>query len=308
MSIHWFPGHMHKASKEIKKILPKVDLVIEILDARIPYSSDNPLLTSLRDNKPCIKVLNKCDLADADITLEWQTYLEKEQFVKTLAINSNQTEKINKITSLCHKMVPGREDGINKPIHAMIMGIPNVGKSTLINILAGRTIAKTGNEPAVTKDQQRIKLDNNITLSDTPGMLWPKFDHPNIGYRLATTGAIRDTAIDHEDVAFFAAQYLLQHYPENLIKRFELNQLPDTELELLETIGRQRGCLRAGGHVLLDKVCKIFLTEIRDGSLGTLSFETPESIQKELLEVESMKKKKEDKKAARKKAWKKNRK
>ncbi len=303
MSIHWFPGHMHKASKEIKKILPKVDVVIEILDARIPYSSDNPMLATLRGDKPCIKILNKCDLADAQITLEWQTYLEQEKFVKTLALNNQQIDKIKKITSLCHKMIPGRESGI-KTLHAMIMGIPNVGKSTLINIMAGKTIAKTGNEPAVTKGQQRIKLENNIILIDTPGMLWPKFDHPNIGYRLATTGAIRDTAIDHDDVAFFAAHYLLNHYPDKLIQRFQLQQLPDSELELMEIIGKQRGCLRAGGQVELDKVCKIFLTELRNGSLGAISLETPACMQKEMLEVEISKEKQAAKKAARKKAWK----
>lgn len=303
MSINWFPGHMHKASKEIKKILPKVDLVIEILDARIPYSSDNPMLATLRGDKPCIKILNKCDLADPEVTLEWQTYLEQEKFVKTIALNNHQIDKIRKLTSLCHKMIPGRGTGV-KPLYAMIMGIPNVGKSTLINILAGKTIAKTGNEPAVTKSQQHIELENNIILIDTPGMLWPKFEHPNIGYRLATTGAIRDTAIDHDDIAFFAAHYILQHYPEKLMQRFQLQQLPDSELELLEIIGKKKGCLRAGGQVELDKVCKIFLTEYRDGSIGTISLETPDSIQREMIEIEISKQEKDARKAARKKAWK----
>jgi len=303
MSINWFPGHMHKASKEIKKILPQVDLVIEILDARIPYSSDNPMLATLRGDKPCIKILNKCDLADPEVTLEWQTYLEQDKFVKTLALNNHQTDKIRKLISLCHKMIPGRETGI-KPLQAMIMGIPNVGKSTLINILAGKSITKTGNEPAVTKCQQRIKLENNIILIDTPGMLWPKFEHPNIGYRLATTGAIRDTAIDHGDVAFFAAHFLLQQYPEKLMQRFQLQQLPDSELELMEIIGKKKGCLRAGGQVELDKVCKIFLTEYRDGSMGAISLETPDSMQREMIEIENSQQEKAARKAARKKAWK----
>ena len=304
MPIQWFPGHMHKASKEIKKILPKVDLIIEILDARIPYSSDNPMLATLRGDKPCIKVLNKSDLADAEITLEWQSFLEKDKGVKTLALSTEQADKVHYLTQLCHKMLPGRQDGI-KTIHAMIMGIPNVGKSTLINILAGKTIAKTGNEPAITKGQQRIKLDNNIVLTDTPGLLWPKFDHQNIGYRLATTGAIKDTAIDHDDIAFFAAAYLMQHYPDKLKQRYELEQIPDSELELLETIGRKRGCLRAGGQVELDKVCKLLLTELRAGALGRISLETPASMQKEIEEIVILDKLKVEKKAARKQKWKK---
>ncbi len=304
MPIHWFPGHMHKASKEVRKILPKVDLVIEILDARIPHSSDNPMLAEIRADKPCIKVLNKSDLADPERTREWQTYLERERGVKTLALSSEQVDKVKQLTTMCHKMLPGRDDGI-KTIHALIMGIPNVGKSTLINILAGKSITKTGNEPAITKAQQRIKLDDSIVLSDTPGMLWPKFDHENIGYRLATTGAIRDTAIDHDDVAFFAVGYLRKHYPDNLRKRYELEQLPDSELALLEAIGAKRGCLRGGGQVELDKVSKLLLSELRAGLLGRVTLETPAEVEQELAEMAVLKQQKADKKAARKQKWKK---
>ena len=305
MPIQWFPGHMHKASKEIKKILPKVDLIIEILDARIPFSSDNPMIASLRGDKPCIKILNKSDLADASITRQWQTFLENDKGVKTLALSNEQPEKIQDLTRLCHKMLPGRKDGI-KTINALIMGIPNVGKSTVINILAGKTIAKTGNEPAITKGQQRIKLDNNIVLTDTPGVLWPKFDHQNIGYRLATTGAIKDTAIDYDDIAFFAVDYLMKHYPENIKQRYELEELPEREIELLETIGRKRGCLRAGGQVELDKVCKLFLTEFRAGLLGRISLETPDTMQQELKEIAVLEKQKAEKKDARRQNWKKS--
>ncbi len=284
MLIQWYPGHMHKASKEVKEILPQVDLVIEILDARIPFSSQNPMLTALRGDKPCIKVLSKSDLADPEITQQWQTYLEREQGVKTLALTIEHPEKMRQIPDLCHKMLPTKEAS-SRMIHALIMGIPNVGKSTLINILAGRVIAKTGNEPAVTKTQQRIDIGNGIILFDTPGMLWPNVENKNSGYRLATTGAIKDTAISHENVAFFAAEYLLQHYPDLLKARFQLEQLPQGEQELMEAIGKKRGCLRSGGRIEMDKVAKILLAELRAGTIGRISLETPAMMEKELAEL-----------------------
>ncbi len=288
MQIQWYPGHMHKASKQIKETLPKVDLIIEILDARIPYSSQNPMLFSLRGDKPCIKVLSKSDLADPDMTHQWQAWLEKEQGVKTLAVSTQQPEKIRQISELCRQMLPARTRGI-RTIHAMIMGIPNVGKSTVINILAGRTIAKTGNEPAVTKAQQRIVLDNGLVLSDTPGVLWPNIENRQVGYRLATTGAIKDTAIEHDDVAFFAADFLAHHYPDKLKARYGLDALPDDELELIEAIGRKRGCLRSGGQVELDKASKLLLRELRDGTLGRITLENPAQIEKEIIELEKTK-------------------
>ncbi|MFV2059876.1 MAG: ribosome biogenesis GTPase YlqF [Gammaproteobacteria bacterium] len=303
MHIQWYPGHMHKARKQIKETLPKVDMIIEVLDARIPFSSQNPLLNSLRGEKPCIKVLNKSDLADHNVIKNWQLYLDQQKNIKTIALTASQPEKMRKIIDLCHKMLTtkGKSD---RGIHAMIVGIPNVGKSTLINILAKRIIAKTGNEPAITKTQQVIKIDNNITLLDTPGMLWPKIENENSSYRLACTGAIKDTAIDQTDVAFFAADFLLQHYPEQLQKRYQFDSLPQNELELLEFIGKKRGCLRAGGKVELNQVSTLFLNELRDGTLGMLSFETPEIIEKELAELEIINKKKADKKATRKKNFK----
>lgn len=298
MNINWYPGHMHKAGKEIKQALPKVDLVIEVLDARIPFSSENPMLASLRGDKPCIKIFNKSDLADAAITQQWQTHLEQQNNIQTLALSSHYPDKIRQIPDLCRKLLPQRQDSI-KQIRAMIMGIPNVGKSTLINILAGRSIAKTGNEPAVTKMQQRINITDDIVLFDTPGMLWPKLTTRQVGYRLAITGAIKDTAIDHADVAFFAAHYLLLHYPENLQTRFQLDQLPETELEFLETIGKQRGCLGARGLVDLDKIAKILLSEFRAGTLGTISLELPHLVEQELAEQAIIDEKKAEKKAAR---------
>ena len=299
MLIQWYPGHMHKASNQVKEILPQVDLIIEILDARIPFSSQNPMLTALRGDKPCIKILNKSDLADPEITQQWQIYLEKEQNLKTLALTIEQPDKIRQLTELCHKILPTKT-GNGKLIHTLIIGIPNVGKSTLINILAGRIIAKTGNEPAITKAQQRIDIGNGIILLDTPGMLWPNVENKNSGYRLATTGAIKDTAINHDHVAFFAAEYLLQHYPNLLQDRFQLDQLPENEQQLMEAIGKKRGCLRSGGHIELDKVSKILLTELRAGSIGKISLETPAIMEKELVELVIIREQKEARKKARK--------
>ena len=274
-NIQWFPGHMHKAHKQIKEVLPQVDIIIEVVDARIPYSSENPLIAQIRENTPCIKVLNKSDLADGEITEKWIEYLEQEQGIKAIAITTSKPEQVHQITRLCEQMLPNLLSQ-GKQIRAMIMGIPNVGKSTIINILADRIIAKTGNEPAVTKQQQRIRLPSGIMLSDTPGFLWPKIENANSGYRLAVTGAIKDTAIEYEDIAYYAAEYLLENYPDRLKARYELETLPESDHELMEAIALRRGCLRAGGHFDIYKVSTILLNELRSGALGPLSVETPE--------------------------------
>jgi len=299
MLIQWYPGHMHKASKEIKEILPQIDLIIEILDARIPFSSQNPMLATLRGDKPCIKILSKSDLADPEMTRQWQTYLEQEQGVKTLAVTIEHPEKIRQLPDLCHKMLPAKAPGY-RLIHTLIVGIPNVGKSTLINILAGRMIARTGNEPAITKTQQRIDIGNGIILLDTPGLLWPNVENKNSGYRLATTGAIKDTAINHDQIAFFAAEYLLQHYPDYLKTRFQLERVPETEQQLMDAIGKNRGCLRSGGRVDMDKVSKILLAELRSGMIGRISLETPAMMEQELVELAVIREEKAAKKKARK--------
>ena len=304
MQIQWYPGHMHKASKQIKETLPKVDVIIEILDARIPYSSENPMLKTLRGDKPCIKILSKSDLADPEITQLWQAYFEQEHAVKTLALSllqgsSNDYDKIQQLPDLCRKLVPAKQNSV-KLIHTMIVGIPNVGKSTLINTITGTAIAKTGNEPAVTKMQQRINLGNGIVLSDTPGVLWPNIENKKAGFRLATTGAVKDTAMDYVDVAFFAAGYLLQAYPNKLKEHYNLESLPASELELLESIGAKRGCLRSGGQVDLNKASTLFLNEFRSGTLGRISLETPSMMESELDEVLILREQKAAKKALRK--------
>jgi ribosome biogenesis GTPase A len=212
MAINWFPGHMHKARKDIAEVMPQVDVIIELLDARIPFSSENPLVNGLRGDTPCIKVLNKADLADPAMTQRWVEYLEQQQGVRALPMTSQHPEHIKSLLKLCETLMGDRDLAIRGG-RAMIMGIPNVGKSTMINTLAGRTIAKTGNEAGVTKSQQKIKLANNITLTDTPGFLWPKLTPPECGYRLAITGAIKDTAFEFSDIALFAADFLLKALP-----------------------------------------------------------------------------------------------
>lgn len=299
MQIQWYPGHMHKASKQIRETLPNVDVIIEVLDARIPFSSTNPMLATLRGDKPCIKVLNKGDLADPVTTELWQHHLEREQRVKSLAISCQQPATTKQLPQLCRQLFPVKAKSI-KGIHAMIVGIPNVGKSTLINLLANRTIAKTGNEPAITKAQQRINLGDGLVLSDTPGVLWPNIENRNSGYRLAATGAIRETAMQNEDVAHFAAEYLLSAYPDRLRERYRLEQVPDSEQELLERIGRRRGCLRGGGRVDMEKAGKLLLTELRAGDLGRISLETPQMMEQEQEETRRIQAEKAARRAARK--------
>ena len=291
MSIHWYPGHMRKASNEMIESLPLVNLVIEVLDARIPFSSSNPFIQDLVTEKPSIKILNKCDLADPEITKVWQEYYEQQDNTKTLALDLQHFDPSKQVIDLINTLCPQKE-GRNTLV--MVTGIPNVGKSSLINCLAGRHMAKTGNEPAVTKGQQRINLRNGIMLLDTPGILWPKIENPNGSYRLATTGAIRNTAVSYEDVAFFAAEFLLEKYPELLQKRFKFETLPRSEIELLEIIGAQRGCLRSRGQVDLERVSTIFVNELRAGTLGNVSFETPDIIDVEMQQVQVLRAEKEE--------------
>lgn len=282
--IQWFPGHMHKARKEFSKILPQADLVIEVLDARLPGSSENPMLAKLRRDKPCIKLLNKSDLADTEILEAWQQNLEEQQSVRTLACHHSDTA-INRLPALCRELVPKRENRSTQMI-ALIAGIPNVGKSTLINRLAGRSIAKTGGEAALTRMQQRIEISEELMLIDTPGMLWPKFVNEASGYRLAATGAIRDTALELQDVASFIAEFLLNNYPDRLIQRYDIDPLPAIDIEVLELIARKRGCIVSGGRVDLEKVSRLLISELRAGDLGGLCLETPESFTAEWQQIE----------------------
>ena len=306
MAINWYPGHMHKAQKEIKEIMGDIDLIIEVLDARIPYSSENPMIASIRGDKPALKILNKADLADPQITALWLEHFKSNKNTNAIAVDAKNQNPAAQIIELCRQAVPSRGD-TGKPLRILIAGIPNVGKSTTINTLANRTIAKTGNEPAVTKTQQRIVLEGDIVLYDTPGMLWPKVENVNSGYRLAVTGAIKETAFDLDDIAMFAVDYLIEAYPQALQERYSLEEFGRDGYETLEMIGRKRGCLVAGGKVEMNKAAKIVLTEQRELVLGRISMETPQVCMAEEAEVLRLRELKTAQDVERKKNFKKKR-
>jgi ribosome biogenesis GTPase A len=275
MSIQWYPGHMTKARRVLAETMPKQDVILEVLDARMPRASENPVVTELRRNKPCIKVLCKSDLADPEITKAWLAYLEKGDEVVAIAITTERPQDVRqKIPELCKRLAK-HPSGPGKTVRAMIVGIPNVGKSTLINTLMERKVANVGDEPAVTKAQQRVTLKNGMTLSDNPGIMWPKIEDEQGAYRLALGGAIPDNAIDYESIALFGARFFLAKYPERLTARYKLDRLPDSPAALLEEIGRRRGCLKSGGVIDMHKAGDALVHDFRDGALGRISLETP---------------------------------
>ncbi len=274
MPIEWYPGHMTKARREIAAVIQGFDVIIEVLDARLPASSANPMLQQLMRNKPCIKILNKDDLADPAVTREWVRHFEKESQIRALPLDATKRQVAGQITKLCRQLAPHRGKP-GKSLRAMVIGIPNVGKSTLINTLAGKRIAKVGDKPAITKSQQQINLHNGIFVSDTPGLLWPDMRNQRAAYRLAASGAIGDNAIDPADVALFAADYMTERYPQALLERYKFEEIPATPAGILAEIGRRRGCLVSGGEVDPHRAAELFLRELRGGLLGRISLEKP---------------------------------
>lgn len=275
MTIRWYPGHMGKALEKIAESVKKIDVIIEVLDARLPASSSNHLLEEIRRNKPIIKLLNKHDLADPGVTKAWVRHFETVSGVRALPLSAKQPADVKQLIKLCLRLAPARgRPGL--PARVMVFGIPNVGKSTLINTLAGRSMAKVGDKPAITTCAQQIDLRNGIVLSDTPGVLWPVMNDQVAAYRLAASGAIGASALDYVNVGTFAAEFMLQRYPEPLLARYKLTEPPASSGALLEAVGRRLGCLVAGGGIDLHRAAEAFLRELRAGKIGRVSFEEPE--------------------------------
>jgi len=275
MPIQWYPGHMNKARRAIAEAVASTDVVIEVLDARMPRASANPVLTELRRGKPCLKALTKADLADPAATKLWVQHLEAPDVAAVALASSRPGEVRARVIELCKRLAPGRT-GRAKMLRALIVGIPNVGKSTLINTLVGRSVAKVGDEPAVTKSQQLVTLDDGMMIRDNPGILWPTMDaDEERSLRLALGGAVPDTVMDYESVGLFAARLFLASYPELLRARYKLDALPASPTEALEAIGRRRGCLRSGGVIDMHKASDALVHDFRSGVLGRISLETP---------------------------------
>ena len=278
MTIQWFPGHMAKARRQVTEKLKLVDIIFELVDARIPQSSRNPMIDEIIQHKPRIVLLNKADMADGERTKEWIAFF-KEKGIQALAINSQAGVGMKEITALANVVLAEKFDrmrakGIRpRAIRAMIVGIPNAGKSTLINRLAKKNIAKTGNTPGVTKAQQWIKVGKELELLDTPGILWPKFEDQEVGLKLALTGAIKDTILNLQDIAIFGLRFLEKEYPTRLKERFQLEEIPEDIVELFDKIGVVRGCLTGGAVVDYDKVTELVIREIRGEKFGRLTFE-----------------------------------
>lgn len=280
MNINWYPGHMKKTRESIERNLSIVDLVLELIDARIPYSSQNPIIDTIINKKPRIIILNKSDLADLNANILWQEYF-KTKGIDTVLLDSLSGKGINDLLSMADKVVEAKRVSyrnrgvINRPTRAMIIGIPNVGKSTLINTLSGRKGAKTGNKPGITKSNQWIKTKGKLELLDTPGILWPKFEEEIVGLNLAFTGAIKDEILDIENLAFKFIETIINLYPKALNNRYGMNISGLTPLEIMKEIGRKRGCLLKGGEIDYRKVSNIILDEFRKGKIGNITLELP---------------------------------
>lgn len=280
-TIQWFPGHMAKARREVTEKLKQIDVVFELVDARVPLSSRNPMIDELVSHKPRLILLNKADLADPVITEEWSRYFQGRGF-KVISIDSQTGKGTEKIPTIAKELAVDLLEKLKakgmKPraIRALILGIPNVGKSTLINRLAKKKIAKTGDRPGITKQQQWIKVGNDLELLDTPGILWPKFEDQVVGFRLAATGAIKDEILDFQDVAVFLLKYLKEEYPKPLMERYKLTEINEDVIELFDAIGRNRGLLMSGGYIDYDKAAELILREFRSCKIARISLEKPE--------------------------------
>jgi ribosome biogenesis GTPase A len=289
MTIQWFPGHMATTKRAIaERMKAGIDVVIEMLDARLPGSSANPLLSELTRVKPALKILNKQDLADPACTAAWLAHYNALPGTRAIGLDASETAPAQRLIAASKELAPFR-GGLVKPLRLMICGVPNVGKSTLINTLVGKRAAKTGDEPGITKQEQRIALASDVYLYDTPGMLWPKILVDQSGYNLAASGAVGRNALEEEVVAAELLGYVRRHYPGRIEARYKLGEPHGgkgaqadiaalNDAELLEAIGRRRGAVLPGGRINTQKAAEMVLNEFRSGALGRVSLETPEEL------------------------------
>ncbi len=278
MAIQWYPGHMTSARKKAAETMASTDVVIEVLDARLPEASTNPIVRELRlhRQRPCLKVLNKSDLADPEVTKAWLAYYNQQPGVKAVAISSKSHTEVARLPKLCQSLAPHRNDN-TKQLRMMIMGIPNVGKSTLMNALVKRKIAKVGDEPAVTKSQQIHQISVRHSIVDTPGLMWPKIEYPSDGLMLAASHAVGRNAIIDEEVAVFLADLLLARYPALLAARYGFAVEGLDGVAVVEGVAKRRALLMRGGEPDFEKASIVLLQDYRDGKLGRVSLETPET-------------------------------
>ncbi len=282
MNVQWFPGHMTKTRRMMEEDIKLIDLVIEVVDARLPVSSRNPSIDEIVGDKPRLLLLNKSDIADSNITSKWEQYF-KAKGINAMVICSTGGKSLNPVFAkvkevLADKIARQKEKGIvNRPVKLMIVGVPNVGKSSLINKLAGKKRAITGDRPGVTRGKQWIRLDNGFELLDTPGILWPKFEDEQVGLKLAYTGAIKDDIMDIEELACHLLEFLKNAYPESLTMRYKMTDFEDMSgYEMLELLGRKRGFVISGGEIDTERAAKILLDEFRGAKLGNITLEKPE--------------------------------
>ncbi len=281
MDIQWYPGHMTKTRRMMEENQKLIDIVVELLDARIPLSSRNPAIDEIFPNKPRLVVLNKSDIADPSITREWERYFAKKG-VSVKSISSTSGKSLNDIFSSCRealkdKIEHDRQRGlVNRPVKMMVVGIPNVGKSSFINKLSGKKSAATGDRPGVTRGKQWIRLANSFELLDTPGILWPKFEDVSVGEKLAFTGAIKDEIMDIEEIAIRLLVLLRDKYPQSLRERYKMTDIDGLEgYELLTLLGKKRGFVVSGGEIDTERAAKILMDEFRASKLGKISLERP---------------------------------
>ncbi|MBX9960270.1 MAG: ribosome biogenesis GTPase YlqF [Burkholderiaceae bacterium] len=285
MAVQWFPGHMHLTKKTIEERIKHIDVVIEMVDARLPGSSANPMLAALTSKRPSLKVLNKQDLADPVRTALWLAHYNAREGTRAIALDTTDGNAARRLIAPCRELAPTRGESLARPLRVMICGIPNVGKSTLINRLVGKSAAKAADEAGVTRNEQRIVLEDALHLYDTPGMLWPRIIVAQSGYNLAASGAVGRNAFDDQEVALELLDYLKPSYPQLLAARYGLQDWEALQSEeLLEAIGRSRGALMAGNKVNMQKAAELLIHDFRSGALGRITLETPEEYARWLAE------------------------